>query len=176
MAKVTDLHLKQHREEILQTSKSAQPVQKAQDEVVHKPQQQTNSQTVSQLVRKNREILIKLQTVFPFDLFLDTLTVDPTKIDYTCHILFSPGYTESIPIENITDVIIESSVLFSTLRISFANYPTSQISIKPLWNNGAKKARDIITGLVQIEKKQSGIVDNPKTDSQTMQKLGEANS
>lgn len=171
MAKVTDLHLEKHREEVLENKPEPEKQLVSSTEL---SKEQKNAQTFTQLIEKSHQVLIRIKTVFPFTLFPDILTVDPIKINYKCNILFSSGYTESIPIGNVTDVVVESSVLFSALRISFANYPTSQILVKPLWKNDALSARDIIAGLVQTEKKQVDVMDIPTTDPQKLQNLGHA--
>lgn len=176
MAKVDDPHLEKHKEEVLRDNPMAPSLDKSEQNapLTQEEEGQKNTQAFSQLMRKSQEVLIHMKTVFPFDLFPDTLTVDPIKINYKCNILFSSGYTESIPIANVTDVVVESSVLFSALRISFANYPTTQILVKPLWKKDAICARDIIAGLVQTEKKQVDVMNTPTTNPQTLQKLGHA--
>lgn len=51
-------------------------------------------------------------------------------------------------LKNIFDVIVETSLLFATLRLIDKNYIEQESSIRFLWKSQAMKAKNIIQGLV----------------------------
>lgn len=127
----------------------------------------------TQAYRDSVNILIHVETVFPFDLFPDILIVDPLKVNYTHNIFFYSSFTESIPIADITNVVVEESVIFATLRISFISYPTRQIYIKPLWKHQAEKTREIIAGLMIANREKIEMKQLPFKNSAAIGQLGQ---
>ena len=123
-------------------------------------------------VQESDRVLFRIQAVFPFDFFPDTLTIDPLKVNYTHEIFFYSSFTESIPIADITNVVVEESVIFATLRISFISYPTRQIYIKPIWKSDAEKAREILAGLMVVNREKIEMEKVQIYNSEDVARLG----
>lgn len=182
MAKASDPHLRKRQESFTNSSDTILPstpssIKQHLDDEVEKQElteQQKNKEKLSQLLQRAQTALLQIQTVFPFDFFPDTLTIDPNKLTFTRNTFFYSSYTESIPIINITNVDVETSIMFAALRISFISYPTQEILIKPLWKDDALKARDIISGLMITKKEHIDIEKIPIPDIQTLIQLGQS--
>lgn len=116
-------------------------------------------QKFNELVAEGPNVLLTINSVFPFDLFPDRLLVDSVKVTLIHNIFFNSNQIRSITIKDIKFVTIENGPLFSTLRISDNMLQPTVFVIKPLWRKEAQKIHDIIQGLVSCEKKQ---IDNTK--------------
>ncbi len=103
---------------------------------------------VQQLVRKSEEVLFSTKTVWPFDLFPDTLTITANKLDIVQSVFFFSAQTTSIPIRDIARVELETSLFFAKLNIVNLRYPMEPIEIEYLWKSEATRAKNIIDGLL----------------------------
>jgi hypothetical protein len=101
-----------------------------------------------QLERKSTDVLFSARTVFPFDLFPDTLTISANKIDIVSSQFFFSNQTTSIPLRDIANVEIQTAPFFATLRIINIRYPMHPSIIRFLKKNDALKAKNIIDGLL----------------------------
>lgn len=194
-----DLHLQKKREELLKNTNehNKSPPQmgngtkqknkrkgdgfaKIRDryyQLFHLPKKPTNQnnhkndqeQQLNDLIASSQKIMLEIGTVWPFDLFPDTLIIDPIKLTYTHRSFFWVEYTESILIEDLIEADVEMSPIFAALRLCFVSYPTRQIIIKPLWKSQAARAREIIAGLRVAHRKRLHI-ENLPTDK--FKKLG----
>lgn len=123
--------------------------------LIDKPDASERQQTVKEhskkfkmLFEKRDKILIKIKTVFPFKLFTDIIIVDENKVDIIEGIFFFSEKIKSIPISNIQDVEVETSIFFAVIKILQVGYMEEWIIIRYLWKNDAKRTRDIISGLL----------------------------
>ena len=118
----------------------------------NKPQRATDTTKaearVRKLARKSEEVLYRLKTVFPFDFFPDTLTINSNKLDINSSYFFFSHQTQSIPLRDIGMVEVQTSLLFATLKIINLRYPLEPVEINFLWNHEAEKAKQIIDGLL----------------------------
>jgi len=95
--------------------------------------------------------LFKASSVFPFDFFPDSISIDKEKIVVTQRSFFLSEHIESVFIKDIQNVVIERAPLFATIII------TSQKSTKPILIHhlkaaDAKEARAIIDDLITVQK------------------------
>ncbi len=116
------------------------------------------------LVKNSTRILYKINSVFPFDFFPDTLLIDPLKINYIHRTFFLEEEVKSILIENMGHVIVSSGPIFSTLTIVDTIYSTNTIIMKPIIKKQAFKAQNILQGLI-VSKKEN--IDTAKAVTTT---------
>ena len=102
------------------------------------------------LVNRGSEVLFKLQSVFPFDLFPKTITIDPGKVTVKFQEFFSSGEIRSISIGSIGQIYVDTGPIFATLDIVDQVYvdESSRIKIAYLKKEEALRARRIIQGLI----------------------------
>ncbi|MBI4066913.1 hypothetical protein HY407_00890 [Candidatus Gottesmanbacteria bacterium] len=99
-------------------------------------------------VDKTHHILFKTSTLFPFDLFPDTITIDEIKVNITRKEFFSSEQIQSILIDNISDVEVETAPILATLVITHIGYRVNPVAIKNLKRADAIRAKRIIQGLI----------------------------
>lgn len=106
---------------------------------------------IALLHKRATSILFACSTVFPFDVFPNTLSIDHNKIDITYRQFFGVGQTASIPISNINYVSVEASILFATLRIEVKGMYQNPGPLTFLRRSDAFKAQHLIFGLMSAK-------------------------
>jgi hypothetical protein len=118
--------------------------------------QQTRDKLENAL-NNTREILVSATTVFPFNFFPDTITVDRTSLTVTRRSFFMMGTTLSIRIEDILNVTANVGPIFGSIYISsrfFDNTDNKPHNVKHLWRGDALKITRICQGyLTAIKQK-----------------------
>lgn len=103
---------------------------------------------IRELAKKSSQILFTAKTVFPFDFFPDTLTINANKIDIVKSSFFASHQTSSIPIRDIANVELQTVPFFATLRIINIRYPMRPKVLRYLKKRDAIRAKNIIDGLL----------------------------
>lgn len=103
---------------------------------------------IRDIARKSRQILFSTKTVFPFDFFPDTLTINANKIDVVQGNFFLSHQITSIPLKDIANVEIQTALFFATLRIINIRYPMNPTILNYLKKEDATRAKNIIDGLL----------------------------
>jgi len=106
--------------------------------------------TLAQLEKRAGWIIFKTQSLFPFDLFPDEITICPNRVTITRNaLLVKDEYP--LPIESINGARIYRSLFFASLTLETFGYknpgPINNLSIK-----NARLARRYILGLVECNK------------------------
>lgn len=137
-----------------------------------------NQQRLKELIHKSEHVLFQAITVWPFDFFPDTFTIDENKISLTTRFFWKTGTTRSYMLEDIKDVTFTKALFLSTLIIRIERYTenATELRIKPLWVKDAQAAHKILIGLL-IALRQG--VELEKAKEQKLQKqvehIGEVN-
>lgn len=127
------------------------------------------------LARKSSQILYQLSTVFPFDFFPDTITINANKIDIVTSEFFFSHHTTSIPIKDIANVEMETTPFFATIQIINIRAPMRPISINYLRQHEAIKAKSIIDGLLVATEQGADISSiEPKKFLPHLERLGQS--
>jgi len=117
-------------------------------------QKRLDNTTVANLVKKSNRILVSISShAFPFDLFPNTINVEEGRITIiNRHMLSSEVH--SVDISDISNVFINTSIIFSQLVIISNTFENNEIKIRNLRPKEAIFARRIIEGLRIFENKQ----------------------
>lgn len=107
---------------------------------------------IDKLTKKAGKVLLKIKSVFPFDLFPDTLIVDENKVDIIYYKFFFEKNYFSALIKNINSVHVNTGILFASMTFELTGYESNPEPIKYLWVKDAIKARRIILGLISAAK------------------------
>lgn len=127
------------------------------------------------LVRHSQTSLYSLQSVFPFDFFPDQISIEPSQINIVIRNFFYSENIQSIPLHNIVDCILETSLFFATIKIVDTTFGPNVFRVEYLKKNEAQKARRIIQGLIVATKANLDLSRmNPKELSEKVEKLGSA--
>lgn len=103
---------------------------------------------LNDLIGKSQTTLLKISNIFPFDFFPDDVVIDVNKVSVINRPFFFSSYVHSVSIKDVFDVLVETNVLFATLRIVDRNFMENVLSVNYLWKSDAFKARRIIQGLL----------------------------
>src|SRR3989344_2348448 len=72
---------------------------------------------VKQEIERVQTVLFQIKSVFPFDLFPDTITVYPTKVTVVKKYFFASQEVRALMIEDIAEIDIQTGLLFSKILI-----------------------------------------------------------
>lgn len=111
-------------------------------------EEQKGRQKLDDLVEKSNRVLFKTSAVFPFDFFPNEIIIDENKVSIIQREFFWSSRIHSVIIRDISDVYVDTSILFATLVIIDEGFTDREIRIPYLWKNEALEARRIIQGLV----------------------------
>ena len=142
-----------------------------------KPQQDTKvaEDQVYDMARKSMEVLFQTHTVFPFDFFPDTLTINANKIDVVATAFFGSHQTTSVPLRDIANVEIQTAPFFATLIITNIRYPMHPLTLHYLKKEDATKAKNIIDGLLVAMSQGADIAKiEPKKLIHQLEQVGES--
>src|SRR3990167_7679137 len=112
--------------------------EKGQDEAVkeHAGNAETNRQALVDMVVNSNRILISATSVFPWDVFPSSIIVEETRITIIHRQLFS-SQVHSIDIKDISNVFINTSILFAQLSIVSDTFTKNKTTIDRLWKKEA---------------------------------------
>lgn len=136
-----------------------------------------DTRDLDNLLRSSQEAIFKTKAIFPFDLFPDQLSIEANQVNFSKKSFFSTYHIQSIPIKNVADVFLQTTLFFASLKIIDSSYIENSIKIDFLTKDNACKARRIIQGLVIAIK--NGIDTSKIKVSELAQKaerIGEAQS
>lgn len=107
---------------------------------------ESDRQSVDELVKSSNRCVISISSIFPWDFFPSTINVEESRVTFIFRQFFA-SQSHSVDIQDISNVFIESSFLFSTLQIVSKTYVQNDIKIGNLNKEQAIKVRMIIEGL-----------------------------
>jgi len=114
--------------------------------------EEINKNRFHDLVKASNHTLFKLSSVFPFDFFTDEISIEVTQINVIKRYFFLTAHLQTIPIKNIADIFVQTSLFFASLRIIDSSYIENSIQVDNLKKDDARMARIIIQGLVVANK------------------------
>ncbi|MBI3341537.1 hypothetical protein HY024_00275 [Candidatus Curtissbacteria bacterium] len=124
--------------------------------------------------RASKGVLMHIKGVFPLDIFPDEVVVDINKVNIIRNDLFGRKI-HSVYLKDISDVIVNSSIFFSSLKIVDMGFTESGIVIKNLKRGEAEEARRVIQGLVVSTKQNINLSKiDPEELRDKVGRIGEA--
>ncbi len=98
--------------------------------------------------RKSHEILFKANTVFPFTLFPDTVTLDREKVTVANHYFFGVAKITSAPVRDILSVEADIGPFFGSVHMSSRFFVTNPFSLHFLWRSDAIRLQRLLQGYI----------------------------
>lgn len=124
------------------------------------PSSPEKKNSIDSLVEEQQKSLYSISTVFPFRLFPTTVSADKKKIDIIEELFFRSKQIQSILIQDIITVSVETSLFFGKLTIHDKLPMHDPIEINYLPRADALKMRRVIEGLLVGDRSQ---VDTTQT-------------
>lgn len=94
------------------------------------------------------EILFKARTVFPFDLFPDSIVLDKEKLTIIQRVFFFTARIISVPMRDILSVEADIGPFFGSLHMNSRYFFTNPQSIHFLWRSHALKLQRLLQGYI----------------------------
>ncbi len=106
----------------------------------------TDQNRLDDMMAQSNRIIISASSMFPWDIFPNTINVEETRVTVIHRQLFS-SQVHSVDIKNISNVFIDTDLFFAALTIVSATFEENNIKIMKLRKNQAILTRRIIEGL-----------------------------
>lgn len=108
----------------------------------------SESQKLADLVDVDHQALLICRTVFPFDLFPDTISIDRNKITISKRFFFYQRSIQSIIVTDLLTIVVEETLLLASLKIVDRLFHQDAIEIANLRKGDARKIRWLLEGLI----------------------------
>lgn len=105
------------------------------------------SRTLEDIAVNTARTIYRIKTTFPFVLFKDEVIVDEEKVTVLIRNFYKSGYLRSIMLKDISNISIDTSLLFARLTLIDRNFVHDQLKVRYLKKHEALKMRRIIMGL-----------------------------
>lgn len=105
-----------------------------------------DKQALEDLVKKSNRSIISISSLFPWDFYANTITVEESRVTFTFR-QFMSSQSHSIDIKDISNVFIQSSPFFATLQIVSRTFVQNDIKIGHLSAKKAYRVHMVIEGL-----------------------------
>ena len=143
--------VKSGQEESVEEGRKEAVREKAKDEVKKHIQAE---QDIKLLSKNSEHILLRIHTLFPFDLFPDTVCIDTNKMSITSRNFFFSESITTVLLKEMTDVTVETALFLAQLIIIYSHHPMKPMTVRitNLKRNDAIKAKEILQGLLVLHK------------------------
>jgi hypothetical protein len=141
-------------EEFIKKTSDAQKTDKSppKQEGQKPPPEKTTTQKLDKLVEQSKAPLLKIQTAVPLNPFPNKVIVDINKVTIIYKYFFLSKQVHSVFVKDISDVLVETSLFYATLKIIDVGYTDNSIDINHLSTEDAVHARKVIQGLIVAHK------------------------
>lgn len=119
---------------------------------------------LNEVADKAQDVLIRAESVFPFMLFPDTVSVSRMKVVITRRAFFKVAEVVSLQIEDILNIEVDTGPFFGSLKIYTRIYGSEPLRITFLARRDAVAVKRIIEGLLIASQQQMDITDLNRTD------------
>jgi hypothetical protein len=112
----------------------------------------------------SQDLLYKAETVFPFILFPDTVTIDREKLTIVNRTFFRVAKINSIQISDIQSIEVDVGPFFGSIHISSKYFVNNPRSVKFLTRTDAVNIQRLVQGMIITTTKEieSSSVDKEK--------------
>ena len=95
------------------------------------------------------EVLLTANTVFPFTLFPDTVTLDREKLTVSHRLFFRVAEVISIRIEDILNVTADMGPFFGSVKVSTRFFDARKpYNVNYLWRHDALRIKRVVQGYI----------------------------
>lgn len=132
------------------------------------PKVSDDTQELAKATEGAHDILYKANTVFPFNLFPDTVVLDREKLTIANRVFFGVARITSVAIQDILSVEADVGPFFGSLHLTSRFFFTNPRHITYLWRNDAIKFQRLLQGYI-IAREQN--IDCSKIEKKELIKL-----
>lgn len=119
---------------------------------------------LDEIALRPSETLITATSVFPLQLFPDTITVDREKMTVINRAFFRVAKVVSVPIQDILSVVENVGPFFGSLQIQTRFFSGKPVTIQYLKRSDTLKVKGILAGYIIATQKEVDCNDIPKDE------------
>lgn len=108
---------------------------------------------LSEAIGHSQDTIFSATTVFPFNLFPDTVTVDREKVTIVNRTFFRTAEIVSLRIDDVLNIMADVGPFFGAVKIQTRFFDAASYSIKFLRRQDALKLKRILQGYVIASQK-----------------------
>lgn len=132
---------------------------------------------LADVTRGGHDVLFKADTVFPFTLFPDTVTLDREKISFATRFFFRVARITSVPVRDILSVEADIGPFFGSVHTASRYFITNPYSVNFLKRSDAMKLQRLLQGYIIAHEREIDCSDIPKDKLLTLlNELGEGDT
>lgn len=105
-----------------------------------------DKKTVSDLIKKSNRCIIRISSMFPWDIFPNTIQVEESRVTFIFR-QFLSSQSHSVNIKDISNVFIQTSLFFARIQVASRTFVENDIAIGHLDAKKAQKVQMVIEGL-----------------------------
>jgi hypothetical protein len=105
-----------------------------------------DKETVNDLIKKSNRCIISISSLFPWDLFPNTIEVEESRVTFIYR-QFLSSQSHSVDIKDISNVFIQTSIFFARIQIASRTFVENDIAIGHLDAKKAQRVQMVIEGL-----------------------------
>lgn len=125
----------------------------------------------------SHEILFKANTVFPFNLFPDTIVIDKEKLTIIERFFFWVAKITSVPIRDILNIEADVGPFFGSIHLTSRYFYTNPRSINFLWRKDAIRIQKLVQGFIIANEREIDCSSIDKAQLEILlEDLGESNA
>ena len=116
------------------------------------------------ITEKAQDILCKADTVFPFTLFPDTITLDREKLTVATRSFFRTAKIVSVPVSSISSAEADVGPFFGSLHMASKFFVQNKYSVNFLTRADAMKIQHLLQGFIIAQEKDIDVTDINRED------------
>lgn len=111
------------------------------------------------ITEKAHDVLFKADTVWPFTMFPDTITLDREKLSVANRSFFRVAKIITVPITSLISAEADVGPLFGSLKMTSKYFINTEHSIHFLWRNDATEIHRLLQGFIIAQEKGLDVTD-----------------
>lgn len=116
------------------------------------------------ITEKAQDILFTADTVFPFTLFPDTITLDREKLTIAERFFFRVARVITVPITSMVSADAHVGPFFGSVHMTSKYFIDNTHTVKYLWRDQAEEIQRLIQGFIIANEKGIDVSDIDKED------------
>lgn len=146
--------------ELIDSEAGSQEASKDPDE----PEPGETHEKLIDITEKAHDVLFEADTVFPFTLFPDTLTIDREKLTIASRSFFRVAQIVTVPITSMVSAEANVGPFFGSLHMTSKYFQHNTYSVNFLWRKDAEEAHRLLQGYIIAQEREIDVSDVEKED------------
>lgn len=120
------------------------------------------------VTEKAHDVLFEAETVFPFTLFPDTITLDKEKLSVASRSFFRTAKIITVPLTSLISAEASVGPFFGSVQMTSKYFVNSSHSVHFLWRNDATQIHRLLQGFIIAQEKGIDVSDIDTEDLRTL--------